>query len=888
MRGAEIRRTFLDYFAQRGHRVVSSSPLVPVGDPTLLFTNAGMNQFKDVFLGREKRDYVRAASSQKCLRVSGKHNDLEEVGRTARHHTFFEMLGNFSFGDYFKADAIEFAWELVTEVYGVDPGRLIATVFGGEDGVAADEEAAELWRQRAGLPVERILRLGASENFWRMGETGPCGPCSELHYDQGEGLGCGRDDCAGPACECDRYLEIWNLVFMQFDQEADGTMAPLPAPSIDTGMGLERMAAVLQGKTSNYQTDLFVPLMKDVASATGVSDEAGGDTLVSLQVISDHLRAIAFLVADGIIPSNEGRGYVLRRILRRAFRHGRLLGHQGPFLHALSGVVVDEMGETYPELAASRSVIDEVCRAEEERFEETLDESLKLLEGSFARHEARRVIPGEELFRLYDTFGLPLDLAEEMARERGYELDRDGFQAALESQRSRARESWRGGASEAEDRTHAALAERGLKTVFLGYESGEADGAVLALVADGRETDGLGSGSAGEAILDQTPLYAEAGGQVGETGDLSWEGGRARVTNSVAPARGLIAHRIEIIEGELRVGDRVEVRTRPEERQATRRNHTATHLLHAALRTVLGPHVKQAGSLVAPDRLRFDFTHYRSLTPARLHEIEDMVNSWIIANRAVETQVLPLEEAVQAGAMALFGEKYDAMVRVVSVPGFSTELCGGLHCAATGDIGLFKIVSERGISAGVRRVEALTARGALARFRADEETLEALSEEMGVPREELLAAADRLHRRQKELLREVDRLRLKMESGSTAGETDRVESVDGLKILSRRIEDLDRGQMRQLADSLRAKADVVVLGTRREDRVALLVAVSPEVAKRVPARRVIHRLARVCGGGGGGKDTLAEAGGRDPSKLDEALAMGSAVVREILAGDDPK
>jgi alanyl-tRNA synthetase len=546
------------------------------------------------------------------------------------------------------------------------------------------------------------------------------------------------------------------------------------------------------------------------------------------------------------------------------------------------------MGETFPELTASRTVIDEVCRAEEERFEETLDESLKLLESSFAKHESRRVIPGEELFRLYDTFGLPLDLAEEMARESGYELDRDGFQAALEAQRVRARESWRGGASEAEDQIHTALAERGLMTVFLGYEAGEAEGTVLALVTEGQETDSLGPGSAGEVILDQTPLYAEAGGQVGETGELAWEGGRAVVKESVSPARGLIAHRIEVTEGELRVGGRVHVRTHPEERLATRRNHTATHLLHAALRTVLGPHVKQAGSLVAPDRLRFDFTHYRPLSPARLREIEDLVNSRIVANRAVETQVLPLEEAVQSGAMALFGEKYDALVRVVSVPEFSTELCGGLHCAATGDIGLFKIVSERGISAGVRRLEALTAQGALARFRGDEETLEALSGELGVPRDELLAAADRLIRRQKELIREVDRLRLKMESGRAAGETDRVESVDGLKILARRIEDLDRGQMRQLADSLRDKADVVVLGTRREDRVALLVAVSPEVSKRVPARRVIDRLARICGGGGGGKDTLAEAGGRDPSKLDEALAMGGTAVREILAGGEPK
>jgi alanyl-tRNA synthetase len=884
MRGAEIRKTFLDFFAERGHRVVRSSPLVPVGDPTLLFTNAGMNQFKDVFLGREARDYARAASAQKCLRVSGKHNDLEEVGRTARHHTFFEMLGNFSFGDYFKAEAIEFAWDLVTRVYGVDPSRLTATVFGGEDGVPADEEAAKLWSQRAGLPEERILRLGASENFWKMGDTGPCGPCSEMHYDQGADLGCGRPDCSGPACDCDRFSEIWNLVFMQFDQRVDGTLAPLPAPSIDTGMGLERMAAVLQGKTSNYQTDLFRPLMEAVAESCGVAPGVEGVPLVSLQVISDHLRAIAFLVADGIIPSNEGRGYVLRRILRRAFRHGRLLGRQGPFLHRLSRVVVDEMGSAYPELEAARTVIDEVCRAEEERFEETLDESLKLLEASFRAHEGKRRIPGAELFRLYDTFGLPLDLAEEMARERGYGLDREGFEAALEAQRKRARESWQGGGGGALDRVHADLAGRGLRSTFLGYEAEEAEGTVLALVAGGEETTRLSAGESGEVLLDRTSLYAEAGGQVGERGELIWDGGRAAVSLTLSPVPGMIVHQVNIAEGELEVGRRVTVRSDPGERRATRRNHTATHLLHAALRNILGAHVKQAGSLVAPDRLRFDFTHYRPLSASRIREIEDLVNAQILGNRPVETRIRPLEEALESGAVALFGEKYDERVRVVSVPGFSTELCGGLHCSATGDIGVFKVLSERGISAGVRRLEAVTGLGALARFQAEEDTLAGLAERLGVPRDDLLVAAEKLVRRQKDLQREVERLRLKMAGGTTSGETDRVESVDGLKVLARRIEDLDRSQMRQLADSLRSKADVVVLGTQRENRVALLVAVNPEASKRVPARRVIDRLARICGGGGGGKDTLAEAGGRDPSKLDQALGMGGEVVREILAG----
>ena len=884
MRGAEIRRQFLDYFAAHGHRIVPSSPLVPVGDKTLLFTNAGMNQFKDVFLGRDRRDYSRATSAQKCLRVSGKHNDLEQVGRTARHHTFFEMLGNFSFGDYFEEEAIELAWKLVVEEFGTDPGRLTVTVFGGDATVPADEEAESLWRRLSGLPPERILRYGASENFWRMGETGPCGPCSEIHYDQGAELGCGRADCQGPACECDRFLEIWNLVFMQYDQHADGVMDPLPAPSIDTGMGLERMAAVLQGCSSNYDTDLFKPLIEAVAGSAGIESDCPGDARVSLQVIADHVRAIAFLIADGVMPSNEGRGYVLRRILRRGFRHGRVLGHSGPFLHRLTAVVVDQMGEAYPELVSSRQVIDDVCRAEEERFEETLDESLKRLMATFAAHQAERRIPGDQLFQLYDTFGLPLDVAEDMARERGFELDRAGFDAAMEAQRRRARESWKGGEAPVESRVWDDLAGRGVGSVFLGYETGQAEGTVLALVREGREVQVLEPGETGEMILDRTPLYAEAGGQVGERGVVSWEGGKADVAYTTAPVQGLIAHRITVAAGRLAVDQRIEVRSFPEERAATRRNHTATHLLHAALKAVLGPHVKQAGSLVAPDRLRFDFTHYRSLSSARLQEIEDAVNERIVLNQAVQTEVLPLDQALASGAVALFGEKYASKVRVVSVPGFSTELCGGLHCSATGDIGVFKIVAEKGISAGVRRLDALTGLGALRRFQEDEKKLAALASEMGVPREDLGVAARRMVQRQKELQRELGRLRLKL-AGETPADSsaDEVQSVDGLKVLARRIEDLDRSQMRNLADNLKRTADVVVLGTAREDRVSLLVAVRDEASVRVPAREVVAELAKVCGGGGGGKATLAEAGGRDTSRLDEALGLGAEVVRRILA-----
>jgi alanyl-tRNA synthetase len=850
MRGNQVRSTFLDYFAGHEHRLVRSAPLIPAGDATLLFTNAGMNQFKDVFQGREQRDYVRAVSAQKCLRVSGKHNDLEQVGRTARHHTFFEMLGNFSFGDYFKEAAVEYAWDLLTRVYGIDGSRITATVFAGEEGLPADEEAEQLWLRIAGLPQERVLRLGAKENFWRMGATGPCGPCSELHYDQGIEVGCGSADCEGPACDCDRFLEIWNLVFMQFDQQADGELSHLPAPSIDTGMGLERLTAVLQGKKTNYDTDLFTPLIQAVAASAGVDADAGGEIRVSLQVISDHLRAISFLVADGIVPSNDGRGYVLRRVLRRAYRHGRSLGHQGPFLHRLTRVVVEEMGAAYPELNASSEIIDEVCLAEEERFGETLVESLGLLETCFAENATSSSIPGKELFRLYDTFGLPMDVAEDMARERGYQLDMAGFEAAMADQRRRARASWKGGMTESAAQVYQDLATAGMTTEFLGYETCTSTAQVSALVIDGQQVETLSAGGTAEVILDRTPLYAESGGQVGECGELLWEDGRADVEHSTAPVPGLIAHRVILGEGTLSVGSPVEVRCLPEERLATRRNHTATHLLHAALKQVLGMHVKQAGSLVAPDRLRFDFTHYQPLTTARLREIEDLVNAQIVANATVTTSIQPLEEALAGGAMALFGEKYGETVRVVSVPGFSTELCGGLHCRAAGDIGLLKILGERGISAGVRRLEAVTGTGALQRFRQDEEILVDLAAGLGVPREDVVPAAERLLQQKKELQKELDRLRLKMAGSGDSG--DQAEQVDGLRVLARRVEDLDRGQMRQLADGLKKKADVVVLGTRREDRVALLVAVRDVASGRVPARQLVDRLARMCGGRGGG------------------------------------
>ena len=886
MRGADVRDSFIAYFAAREHRVVRSSPLVPVGDPTLLFTNAGMNQFKDVFTGREARDYRRAVSSQKCLRVSGKHNDLEQVGRTPRHHTFFEMLGNFSFGDYFKEEAVRLAWDLITHEWGVPKERLTATVFGGEEGLPPDTEAEDLWRRLAGLPADRVLRFGARDNFWRMGDTGPCGPCSELHYDQGPERGCGRADCAGPACECDRFLEIWNLVFMQFDQQETGGLRPLPKPSIDTGMGLERITAVLQGRASNYETDLFTPLLTAIGAAVGRAPDEGGPTRVSMQVIADHLRAISFLIADGVVPGNEGRGYVLRRILRRAFRHGRLLGQQGPFLHRLTGVVVDSMGPAYPELETARAALDEVCRAEEERFEDTLAESLRRLEESFERHAASRRLPGDELFRLYDTFGMPLDFAEELARDKGFALDMEGYAAALEAQRTRARESWKGGGGGPATAVFDALRARGVQTAFLGYETEFAAARVLGLARGETEVESVEAagvdGGEAHVVLDQTPLYAEAGGQVGEQGRLEWDGGQAEVLDSSSPAAGLIAHRVRLVEGRLAVGAEVRVRSLAEDRRATRRNHTATHLLHAALKSILGPHVKQAGSLVAPDRLRFDFTHWRPLSPARVREIEDLVNARILDNLPTETRTLPLDEAIATGAVALFGEKYAPRVRVVTVPGFSSELCGGLHCAATGDIGLFKIVGERGIAAGIRRLEALTGRAALVRFQEDEDRLAAAAHGLGVSRDELAAGAERVQRRVRDLQQEVERLRMKLAGGGGSGGAGEIRQVDGLSVLTRRVEDLDRTQMRQLADNLKARADVVVLGMAAGDRVSLLVAVREAAAGRVPARAIADRLAQLVDGRGGGKATLAEAGGRDPARLDEALRQGSGVVRALL------
>jgi alanyl-tRNA synthetase len=887
MTSLEVRSAFLNYFAARGHRIVPSSPLVLPNDPTLLFANAGMNQFKDVFTGREKRDYVRATTSQKCLRVSGKHNDLEQVGRTPRHHTFFEMLGNFSFGDYFKRDAILMAWELITKVYGVPIDRLWVTVFEGTADVPADDEALAIWRDAAGVDPGRILRLGEKDNFWRMGDTGPCGPCSEIHYDLGADLTSVSGE-SNPATDSRRFIEIWNLVFMQFDQKGDGTLDTLPAPSIDTGMGLERITSVLQGKRSNYDTDLFLPILQAAAAAAGTRYGAGPDSDTSLRVIADHTRALCFLVADGITPANDKRGYVLRRVLRRAIRHGRKLGIEGPFLREVAPAVVDTLGEVYPEIVGALPAIIEVARREEERFGETVAAGLSLLEEAFAKLPAdRRVVPGADIFRLYDTFGLPLDLAQDIAEERGVALDMDGFEAELAKQRTRAQASWKGGVKEEAKGSWQELA-RHYRTLFEGFRKPTLDGVkVVALLSkDGAPVDALAEGEDGEVLLEATPFYGEAGGQQGDTGWIVSPSSRARVGDTHRPAAGLIASRVHMDAGRLAVGEHVAAEIDVERREAIKRNHTATHLLHAALREVVGTHVKQAGSLVAPDRLRFDFSHFAGVTDRALADIESIVNRRILEDAAVATDEMPIDAALASGAMALFGEKYGETVRVVTIGSFSKELCGGTHCARTGEIGQFLLTHERGVASGTRRVEALTGESSLAKSRADHQILRGMEELLSVPRHEVLAEftrrMDQLRAAQRDL--ELERVRAFRDELSKKAAV--AESVAGIKVLTARVDGLGAQDARTLADNLRQTlgSGIVVFGRAEGDKASLLVAVTDDLKAKVGAGDLVKELAKIIGGGGGGRSDLAEAGGKDPSRLDEALSRArEAVARRVGA-----
>ncbi len=883
MTGSEIRKRFLEYFEQRGHRVVASAPLVPQNDPTLLFTNAGMVQFKDVFTGQETRDYPRAATCQKCLRVSGKHNDLENVGRTARHHTFFEMLGNFSFGDYFKRDAIRYGWEFLTDEMGLDPDRLWITIY--ED----DDEARDLWLSETPVPAERIIRCGEKDNFWAMGDTGPCGPCSEIHYDQGPGkYPCPDPDACGPECDCDRYLELWNLVFMQYERAADGTMTPLPKPSIDTGMGLERVAAVVAGAPTNYDTDLFRPLIDRTAELAGVRYGADPDHDVSLRVVADHIRATAFLIGDGVLPGNEGRGYVLRRIMRRAMRHGRLLGFEKPFFHKVSATVVDLMEASYPGLRDKRAYVDKVILHEEERFSRTLDRGLDLLE-----QEVRRVqeaggdrLPGEVAFRLYDTFGFPLDLTADIVRGRGLAVDEDGFAAAMDAQREKARAAWKGSGEEAVSGVYQELRQAGIETRFAGYETLQTRSTVLALVQDGVRVAEAGEGETVEVVLDRTPFYGESGGQMGDTGSLAGDGFHVRVDTATRPVDGLIAMRGTVVRGRVREGDGAEARVEAGARFATAQNHSATHLLQAALRQVLGDHVKQAGSLVGPDRLRFDFTHFSPVTRDELRRVEDLVNGWVQENHPVAVTEESFEDAQRQGVTALFGEKYADEVRVVRMGGVSAELCGGTHAARTGDVGLFKILSEAGVAAGVRRIEAATGDRAVAWVhRIEDELHEVAALTRAAPDE----AADRVRRlleRNRELERELSALRSQMASGAARDVLSQAREIGGIRVLATRVPADNPKALREFADGLRDRigSGVVVLGAEADGKALLLTAVTRDCTGRIRAGDLVRSLAGIVGGRGGGRPDLAQAGGPDPSRLDDALAAAYAEVERLLAG----
>ena len=879
--GNEIRQKFLDYFRQRGHKVVASSSIVPKDDPSLLFTNAGMVQFKRVFVGQEKRDYSRATTCQKCFRASGKHNDLENVGRTPRHHTFFEMLGNFSFGDYFKKEAVTYGWELLTQGFGLDPDKLWVSVH------VSDDEAARLWESEVGLPPERIVRLGDEENFWAMGDTGPCGPCSEIHIDQGPEVGCGRPQCA-VGCDCDRYLELWNLVFMQYERDASGEMTPLPAPSIDTGMGLERIAAVVQGKLSNYESDLFMPIIQSACQVAEVEFKQDPEIDVSLRVIADHARACTFLIADGILPSNEGRGYVLRRILRRAARHGRKLGLERPFLHLVAGTVMDQMQEAYPQLKDSRAFVDKVIQAEEERFGETLDTGLKILSEAVAETKAqgRGVLPGEVAFKLYDTYGFPLDLTMTIVEEEGLAVDEAGFQQAMEGQKSRSRAAWKGSGEEELPPALARLSAQGFVTEFTGYQGLDTLSRVELLLVEGQEVEQVEAGQRAELVTPQTPFYGQAGGQAGDTGWIkSPGGGRARVVDTQKPGGNIIVHQVEVTEGVIKKGDAVSLLVDGETRRATAANHTATHLLHAALRRVLGEHVKQAGSLVTAERLRFDFSHFQALTPQELQEVERIVNQGIRANIELCTTVTDMDQALASGAMALFEERYGEKVRLVEIPGLSKELCGGTHTRRTGDIGLFKIVSESSVAAGVRRVEALTGAQALEAVQQAEERLRRAAEALKTSPDQLDERAAKLLASLKEKERQVESLKARLAGAGSRDLLQDAQEIKGVKVLAVQVEVDNPKAMRELSDTLRQRigSGVVVLGARAGDKKAMLLAlVTDDLTDRIKAGQLVKELAPLVGGGGGGRPDLAQAGGQNPDGLAQALAKVPQLVEAAL------
>lgn len=875
MTGHEIREKFLQYFKDKGHEVVGSSSLLPRNDPTLLFTNAGMNQFKDLFLGNEKRAYSTAATCQKVVRAGGKHNDLENVGRTARHHTFFEMLGNFSFGDYFKDDAIKYGWDFLVNVLGLPAEKMFITIFDDDD------EAFEIWNKKMGLPAEKIIRMGEKDNFWSMGDTGPCGPCSEIHIDQGEHMSCGPD-CGPGTCDCDRHLELWNLVFMQFDRDKEGNLNPLPKPSIDTGMGLERITAVVQGVYSNYDTDLLQPIIQFTAKLAGVRYGDNDESDTSLRVIADHCRSTTFLVGDGVLPSNEGRGYVLRRIMRRAMRHGKMLGFTESFFYKVCEYVVNFMQGHYIELADKKNFISKVVACEEEQFSKTLTIGLKVIDELLEKYSENKVIPGEEMFRLYDTYGFPVDLLADIAEDNGYALDETGFNNEMKAQQERAKQAWKGSGEDSVSAIYRQL-QNEFNAKFVGYDFLNSLGKVGIIIKDGAEVQSLNEGDEGEIFLDATAFYAEGGGQAGDSGVIKTDKALFRVENTVKFGDGLILHKGKMEIGSIEKGADVNGYVDEEARLATERNHTATHLLQKALQNVLGDHVRQAGSLVSPERLRFDFNHFAGVSEDEISRIEEEICRKIIADEPVSKSYKSIEEAVQGGAMALFGEKYGDVVRVVEVGEYSKELCGGCHVRRTGEIGTLKIISESSVASGVRRIEAVTGLKAVETLSKVDRAVKSVNEMLKTNVESIPAKVSELMEMLKDKDKEIRKLNEKLNAAKAGDLTEKVVEVNGIKVLAVKLDNADRDTMRNFVDTARdkLKSAVVLAGAVDGDKVAFVCGVTKDLVSKVKAGDVIKEVAAIAGGSGGGRPDMAQAGAKDPEKLDDAVAAVVSVVEKL-------
>ncbi|MBI5888402.1 MAG: alanine--tRNA ligase [Deltaproteobacteria bacterium] len=880
MESTEIRKRFIEFFKKSGHEAVPSSSLIPRGDPTLLFTNAGMVQFKGVFMNEETRDYRRAVSCQRCVRAGGKHNDLENVGVTARHHTFFEMLGNFSFGDYFKEGAIDFAWAFLTEEMRLPKEKLWITVF------ETDDEAAAIWEKKAGVSKSRIVRMGAKDNFWSMGDAGPCGPCSEILIDQGKEVGCGRPECA-VGCDCDRFLEIWNLVFMQYNRGLNGELTPLPKPCIDTGMGLERLSAVQQGKHSNYESDLFMPIITRIEEISGVKYGSDRDKDTSMRAIADHARAITFLITDGVLPGNVDRAYVLRRIIRRAARHGKFLGIKDPFIYMVSGRVIELMGDIYPEIIRAKELVAKATKGEEERFFETLERGLSMLDEEVAslKNKKETIIPGSVAFKLYDTYGFPADLTADIIKKDGLTIDEEGFNKSMAEQKAKARLAWKGAAEGAGKEIYKGLSSAGLKSTFVGYQMDAASSRILCIIKNGISVETAQKGDTVEIVTEETPFYGESGGQAGDTGIIVGvqKMFTLKVADTARPLTDLTVHHCTIEQGSITVDDTVELIPDLNKRTATRRNHTATHILHASLRKLLGEHVRQAGSLVNEKGLRFDFSHFEALKDDDIKKIEELANRAVLENIEVTTDVLPYQTALEKGALAFFGEKYGDMVRLVSVPGVSAELCGGTHVKRSGDIGLIKITAESSVASGTRRLEAVTGEGALNAVIKAEDALKESASILKSPKAEVPGRIRKLLEAQRELEKEIERLKAK---GKATGAVDLVKearAVNGVNVIAALVEATDPAELRSTADALKVRigSGIIILASKADSKAFLLAAVTKDLTNRFKAGELIKRLAPIIGGKGGGRDDMAQAGGSLPEKLDEALKAVYKAVEEV-------